>query len=206
MYCKYCGKEISDNSDFCPYCGKKIKNENNYNSKVKQTNEKSINEDEGIKGSEVKKEFGGINNIIRTKVQIDKKTKKKLVPLLVLSTIIIATLIVWDCIWWRGDTMNLDFLPSTTQSLGRYRDFCCYKVSIINKWRLSKYSPVYIKKDGNRFSICKDVSVFSIDEVVEDIKSATYHYDILIQKDQFYPVVIFSDRANGTIRWVYYTR
>ncbi|MBR5096519.1 MAG: zinc ribbon domain-containing protein, partial [Treponema sp.] len=34
MYCKYCGKKISDNSKFCSYCGKsliKIKNDKSGN-------------------------------------------------------------------------------------------------------------------------------------------------------------------------------
>lgn len=35
MYCRYCGKEIPENSEFCSYCGKNI-NENIKNKVTKQ--------------------------------------------------------------------------------------------------------------------------------------------------------------------------
>ena len=42
MYCKFCGKELEENSKFCNYCGKQLENKTDTNT-VKNTNDTSNN-------------------------------------------------------------------------------------------------------------------------------------------------------------------
>ncbi len=38
MFCKYCGKQISDESVYCQHCGKQLKNETNVDSIINKKN------------------------------------------------------------------------------------------------------------------------------------------------------------------------
>ena len=42
MYCKFCGKELEENSKFCNYCGKQLESKADPNT-VKNTNDTSNN-------------------------------------------------------------------------------------------------------------------------------------------------------------------
>lgn len=39
MFCKYCGKEIDNDSKFCPYCGEEVDNEQNEVVEIERPNE-----------------------------------------------------------------------------------------------------------------------------------------------------------------------
>lgn len=45
MFCRYCGKEISDDSKFCNYCGKNLQTDSSQ-TKVEEKNENTINDNE----------------------------------------------------------------------------------------------------------------------------------------------------------------
>lgn len=92
MYCKYCGKEIADNSKFCPVCGKEITLQNN------QLNNNGL--------ERTTREFVENNKSLNDIVIVKKKSYVKIIIPIIIVIILVVTIIA--IAMQKRDNANID--------------------------------------------------------------------------------------------------
>ena len=92
MFCKYCGKQINDKSDFCPYCGKKLNNHKQLFPKQDEPKAKAHfvinsetvdNEDKDLSAKERR-------NLIRGVLKSNRRLRVKLIVSVVLILVVVV--------------------------------------------------------------------------------------------------------------------
>lgn len=116
MFCKYCGKEIEDNSLFCGYCGKKVENVQQEKRQELEENEPlnspsgNINTHEDFKDKSDKAAEESEPTDVSLNKQDNKKSNSIFKPILVVGILVLATFLIFK------------FLIITKTDLQKYAD------------------------------------------------------------------------------------
>ena len=93
MYCRYCGKEISDEAQFCRYCGETVSSSND--TKVQGQINESSSAESIASNNEVIGESG------RKSAKKTKSGKKKLMPVLIIFAVILIFGAAGTQVWYH---------------------------------------------------------------------------------------------------------
>lgn len=101
MYCRFCGKQINDDSKFCSYCGKELSDS------IKSSAEGTMERTEAS-ASEVKVEL------------VEKTEKKSLLPFFVFIVFFVAFFVILMVVMTETPINSNDYSYTTSQDLTSY--------------------------------------------------------------------------------------